>query len=107
MPTLVVNDNSWGEGIGGLLGGISAGNDPKRRAEAMALQARIDAQNLAARQTQIENENLVRKRDAQEAAARATEGELQPEKFYRYVPEKITQPAPSPDFMGPMPDVPN
>jgi hypothetical protein len=107
MPTLVVNDNSWGEGIGGLLGGLTAGNDPKRRAEAMALQARIDAQNLAARQTQIENENLVRKRDAQEAAARAAEGELQPEKFYRYVPEKITQPAPSPDFMGPMPDVPN
>jgi hypothetical protein len=107
MPTLVVNDNSWGEGIGGLLGGISAGNDPKRRAEALALQARIDASNIAARQNQIENENLVRKREAQEAAARAAEGELQPEKFYRYVPETVTQPAPSPDFMGPMPQVSN
>jgi hypothetical protein len=107
MPTLVVNDNSWGEGIGGLLGGLSAGNDPKRRAEAMALQARIDAQNLAARQTQIENEKLVQQQKAREAAATAVEGELTPEKFYRYVPETVTQPAPSPDFMGPMPQVAN
>jgi len=29
MPTLVVNDNSWGEGIGGLLGGLTAGRDPE------------------------------------------------------------------------------
>jgi hypothetical protein len=107
MPTLVVNDNSWGEGIGGLLGGLSAGNDPKRRAEAMALQARIDAQNLAARQTQIENENLLRLQKSREATAAAAEGQLTPDKFYRYVPETVTQPAPSPEFMGPMPQVPN
>jgi hypothetical protein len=107
MPTLVVNDNSWGEGIGGLLGGLSAGSDPKRRAEAMALQARIDAQNLAARQTQIENENLVRLQKSREATAAAAEGELTPEKFYRFVPETVTQPAPSPEFMGPMPQVAN
>jgi len=48
MPTLVVNDPSYGEGLSSLMGGFVS--DPKRRAEAMALQARIDAQNIAARQ---------------------------------------------------------
>lgn len=105
MPTLVVNDNSWGEGISGLMGGFV--KDPKQRAEALALQARIDAQSLAARQTQIENENLVTLQKSRENAARAAESQLQPEKFYRYVPETVTQPAPSPDFMGPMPQVAN
>jgi hypothetical protein len=105
MPTLVVNDNSWGEGISGLMGGFV--KDPKQRAEAMALQARIDASNLAARQTQIENENLLKLRQSREAAATAAEGQLTPEKLSRFVTPTITQPAPSPDFMGPMPQVPN
>ena len=105
MPTLVVNDPSYGEGLSSLMGGFVS--DPKRRAEAMALQARIDAQNIAARQNQIENENLLKLREAREAAARAAEGELTPEKFARFVPETVTQAAPSPDFMGPMPQVAN
>ena len=105
MPTLVVNDNSWGEGLGALMGGFVT--DPKKRAQAMAIQAQIDASNLAARQTQIENENLQRQREAQDRAIAAVGGELQPEKFHRFVPETVTQAAPSPEFMGPMPQVAN
>ena len=103
MPTLVVNDNSWGEGIGALLGGMSAGNDPQKRMQAALAQARIDAQSLAARQTQIENEKLILQRQAEDRAIAAVGGELTPEKFHRFVPEFVEQPRPTSDFVGPMP----
>src|SRR6187399_996938 len=110
MPTLVVNDNSWGEGISGLMGGFVT--DPHKRAQALALQAQIDRSNLAARQTQIENENLLRQRKIQDETANTLAGQLTPEAITRTMPQTIVpgqeeQRKPfGEEFQGPFPTTP-
>src|SRR5262245_2321931 len=104
MPALVVDDPSFGEAITALGKGFNAGLDPKRRAEALYLQSRIDNAAAATEQTRIENENLLRQRRAQDAAIAAVSGQLQPDKFPN-IPATITAPAPSDEFIGPMPQV--
>ena len=112
MPTLVVNDNSFGEGLGSLMGGLAAGNDPEKRARAMALQAQIDARNLSARNTQIQNEELLRQRKIQDETANTLAGQLTPDMLSKRLPqtvvpgqETLRQPFGS-DFQGPMPASP-
>jgi hypothetical protein len=112
MPTLVVNDNSFGEGLGHLMGGLAAGNDPEKRARAMALQAQIDARNLSARNTQIQNEELLRQRKIQDEAMTTLAAQLTPDMLTRGMPqtvipgqETLRQPFGT-DFQGPLPASP-
>jgi len=109
MPTLVVNDNSWGEGISGLMGGFV--KDPEKRAQALALQARIDATSLAAKQTQIENENLLAKRKAQDEAVRQGAMQFGLDRI-AHVPTTVDAPQETlrasygSEFQGPFPSTP-
>jgi len=112
MPTLVVNDPGIGEGLGHLMGGLAAGNDPEKRARAMALQAQIDQHNLKSRQIQMENESFAQQRKIQDETANTLAGQLTPDMLSKRLPqtiipgqETLRQPF-GEGFQGPLPASP-
>jgi hypothetical protein len=92
MPSVVVNDDSIGEALGTLAKGFSAANDPKRRAEALYLQQRI---NLTAQQAQA----LADQRAAAESASGAYNTALA---WQRSQIQPTVSVLPGPGEMGPL-----
>lgn len=98
----VVRDDSIGQALAGLAGNLF---NPKREWEAKYLKQRIDSSAADAAKIQLEAENLRRQQQAQDGLITQFNAMLTPEALN--LPKTVTQSAPSPDFVGPMPDVPN
>ena len=105
MPAQIIEDDSIGQALGMLYKGFAAGSDPKRKAEALALQSLINNRGAATQQIEIENINLMRKRQAENDSIKAIGADLEAGRS-RIAPT-VTAPAPDAEFVGPMPQMPN
>lgn len=95
----IIRDNSIGEALGVLAGGLTASFDPKRQWEAYALKQRVQGMEAERAKTLLETENLRRQQGAQDGLVGQFDQMFQPGRFN--IPAQVEAPRPDMDFQGP------
>lgn len=95
----IIRDNSIGEALGVLAGGLTASFDPKRQWEAYALKQRVQGMEAERAKTLLESENLRRQQGAQDGLVGQFDQMFQPGRFN--IPAQVEAPRPNMDFQGP------